>query len=157
MAAKSKPAKKPAKTTDKKPAEAKPVQLMMTHSFKYGGFGVQRSPLDKPRKVTLLGVMLPVDPGMVRIRDGDKECDVPSLTLKDCPLIDYGALLTDEQKRVREALGLMYGNGVGGEQTLLPLDKCPLTTLAAINAKHEAAMAKYRKSKGKEAKDAVPN
>lgn len=97
--------------------------------FSYNGFCVQTSLLDNPIDVEIIGVQSPPDPGMVFVREGDKEYNVPTCALECCPNIDWDALMPQEQKTLRESTGLLIGNG-GFDTTLVPIDSCPIMEAA---------------------------
>jgi len=95
----------------------------------YNGLGwSDKKPIDPPREVEVLGVPSPVDPGVVAIRDGNKNRYVAAFQLEGCPPFNFGAMLNDEQIASREAVGLLFGSGVGGERKILTVEKCILYT-----------------------------
>lgn len=98
---------------------------MLTTTAEYDGLGFTGRKKINPRPVTVLGVMLPCDPGLVVIRDGEKEYEVATFQLDPRPEIDLEALLTSQQRKVRE-LGFLFGAGVGGKRKLLPIEQCPI-------------------------------
>jgi hypothetical protein len=112
------------------------MKTTLIKSFKYNGMFIKNKelPESEQREVEILGVMCPPDPGFVTILDQGKQKQVPTFVLKECPRINFGKLLTAEQKSIRDKLGILPGNGVGGKPVLLPLADCPIYTQAEIEA-----------------------
>ena len=105
------------------------MKTNLCKTYDYDGIftkNVKDIPISERKSVRILGVLKPVDPGMVLIDDGEKEIEVASFALEICPKIDYGQLLTDEQKDLRKKIGILIGCGITGNRTLVPLNECPL-------------------------------
>lgn len=102
------------------------MQTTLRSNFTYNGLTIQSRRLPKPRKVDILGVTVPCDPGFVTIKDGDKIRDVPTFVLDACPKIDWDALMSKEQKQEREYVGVLFGSGQSDrrKRRLVPLAKC---------------------------------
>lgn len=94
-------------------------------NFEYDGMFFTSEKCD-PVPVEILGVMLPSDPGVVRIKEGDKTYGCPTFALESCPNIDWAKLLTPEQIASREACGMLFGNGTNKKRQLMPLADVPL-------------------------------
>ena len=107
------------------------MKTKLVKSFVYNGLSIDLKPLseNEHREVTILGVPLPCDPGIVLIQDGETQRQVPVLVLADCPKIDFGQLLTPQQIRERDAIGGLLGPGVTAappDRPFIPLEECPL-------------------------------
>jgi hypothetical protein len=103
------------------------VKSKLICEFSYDGLGFQTKRLRKHREVEILGIMLPCDPGVVTIKDGDEQRQVPTFALKPCPNFDFEALLSTSQKKGREQIGLLFYSGLDRRKPrLLPLVKCPI-------------------------------
>lgn len=91
----------------------------------YNGMFFQTTELAKPEEVEIIGVMFPVDPGMVAITRRGNLIEVPTYALEKHPNINFGAMLTEEQKAEREEMGGLIGAGLCVKnRTLLPLEQC---------------------------------
>lgn len=112
------------------------MKLTLLYEMVYGGFGIELRPTPK-RQVELLGVQVPVDPGMVTIKDGDDTREIATLCLEGCPLINFEAMLTPKQKAIREGMGALLFTGVVDPRRLVPLEQCPLAEDEALTDEAE--------------------
>ena len=91
----------------------------------YDGMFCRTTMLNQPEEVEIVGVLFPVDPGMVAITRNGNLVEVPTFALENEPKIDFGAMLTEEQKAERERFGGLIGAGLCvRNRTLLPIEQC---------------------------------
>ena len=86
--------------------------IELTSDFSYNGLAVTTIPLSQPREVEWLGITFPVDPGMVRIKDGLAEKEAPTCVLDGLPVINWDSLMTTEQIQERDNFGALLGPGL---------------------------------------------
>ena len=97
------------------------AKLISEHEYNGMFWSTIRS-LNEP--VVVLGVMHPVDPGCVLVkRKSGKEETVPEFAIVPALNIDWTGMMTDEQKKVRERIGGLLGNGLGTQGELVPIDQ----------------------------------
>jgi len=107
------------------------MKTQMIEDFDCDGLFTKSTKLSEPIDVEIIGVKLPVDPGMVVVKVNDMVKEVPTFTLVSCPKIDFASMLTEEQKKQREALGFLMVSRVGTEE-ILPINECPVATDATL-------------------------
>lgn len=109
------------------------MKTKITHSFYHNKLYTRLIKKIKPREVTIMGVLVPVDPGVVTILDNGKERQVPTCVLEDCPNINFEALMTEEQKETSGTDDFLWGSAYNvSDRTLVPLKECPMSEKQSI-------------------------
>jgi hypothetical protein len=102
------------------------MESAIIKTFHYNGLSFENVRKCKPRKCVILGVLSPPDPGLLTVRVGEEEKQVPEFALQTIPRINWNKMLTAKQKKVRRECGFLFGNGVSKEEMkLIPITECP--------------------------------
>jgi hypothetical protein len=107
------------------------MKTKLIKTTEYDGLGFRTTPIPEAEQyeVEIMGVMMPCDPGIVRVKNDNfgKVLDVPTFALAEYPNIDFEALLSDKQLESRKECGILFGNGVSDEKRYFkPLSELPL-------------------------------
>lgn len=106
------------------------MKTRLIREAQYDGMGWQSTVLTTPIEVEVLGIPMPVDPGVIRIRlPSGKEITTAAFALEDTPefkfsSINWGDMLSPEQIKRREKLGILAYESA--PTSLLPIDQAPL-------------------------------
>lgn len=102
------------------------MKANVTKKFEYNGMFIKSEPIESPIPVEILGVLSPVDPGMLYVKEESGLCrEVPTIVLDNFPNVDFGNMLTDEQINERKLCGILFAPAKNGRK-LIPLNSCKI-------------------------------